>query len=145
MKVIFLDVDGVLNYADCWFRPENKNKGKFIWDDDCIKRVNRIVKETGAKIVLSSDWRLYDEYYDAVLNKMNIEGEIIDVTPSLMNLARGIEIQAWLDEHPEVTNFVILDDRDDMAHLMHKLVQTSFEIDGLTDKLAVQAIEMLNK
>jgi hypothetical protein len=44
---------------------------------------------------------------------------------------RGEEIQAWLTENPDVTQFVILDDDSDMAHLIDHLVQTDHKV-GLT-------------
>jgi len=146
VKVIFLDVDGVLNYSECWSRPESKGKGTLIWDKDCIAQLNRIVKETGAKIVLSSTWRLYQDHYNAVLYQMNIEGEIIDKTTDLRNFdnaQRGDEIDAWLSHHPEVEKFVILDDDADMKHLLPFLIQSNFNKKGLTKKLADKAIEML--
>lgn len=145
MKIIFLDIDGVLNYSKCWKREENKEKGTLIWDKDCISQLNRIVKETGAKIVISSTWRLYKDHYDAILNQMNIEGEIIDKTIALRNIdsERGDEIEDWLSKHPEVKKFVILDDDDDMKHLFPFLIQSDFMGKGLTKELADKAIEML--
>lgn len=146
MKIIFLDVDGVLNYSKCWTRKENQGKGTLIWDKDCISQLNRIVKETGAKIVVTSTWRLYKDHYDAVLNQMNIEGEIIDKTVDLRNFdnaERGDEIEAWLSKHPEVEKFVILDDESDMKHLLPFLIQSDFNKKGLTKELADRAIKML--
>lgn len=151
MKVIFLDVDGVLNYSACWSRKENKGKGTLIWDDECIAQLNRIIKETGAKIVVSSTWRSSPDHYDAVLNKMNIKGEFIGKTPRSVVVShwdgsqRGDEIQAWMDsqEIEPIEKFVILDDDDDMRHLVDRLVQTSFDKKGLTKELADKAIEML--
>lgn len=52
---------------------------------------------------------------------------------------RGHEIQEWLDDHPFVQRFVIVDDDGDMAHLMSKLVQTDFT-DGLTKEKAGEII-----
>lgn len=58
-KYLFLDVDGVLNSVS-WYRAEwNKDhvypQGDF--DPKCVEIVNRIVKETGCKVVVSSSWR----------------------------------------------------------------------------------------
>lgn len=49
MKVIFLDIDGVMKEED--YNAEFK--------DECFARLKRIVDETGAEIILSSSWRIY--------------------------------------------------------------------------------------
>ena len=64
VKVIFLDVDGVLNH--------NETDGKF--EDDCVKALKDIVHRTGAKIVLSSTWRYTIENTNAVLNTLRNAG-----------------------------------------------------------------------
>lgn len=146
MKIIFLDIDGVLNYSDVWDRPENKEKGTKVWDSDCVNELNRIIKETDANIVLSSTWRLYSDHEIIVYNDMGIEGKFVGKTPDLFNKPRGIEIQTWLDEnkHMNIENFVILDDYNDMEHLTNKLVLTDFLDKGLTKEKANEAIKMLN-
>src|SRR5260370_6892656 len=56
MKIIFLDVDGVLNHSgtEGW----KTTKDAFVLDDECLKQLSRILISTDAKIVLSSTWRL---------------------------------------------------------------------------------------
>lgn len=66
-----------------------------------------------------------------------------DFTPEITWGDRGKEIQAWLDLHPDVTDFVIIDDRNDMQPNMNHLVQTVLK-DGLTEELAAKAIKILN-
>ena len=152
MKIIFLDVDGVLNFSECWTRPENKGKCGKIWDNECVAQLNRIVKETGAKIVVSSSWRILKEHYNAVLNEMGIEGEILGKTPTRLpvtninGVRRGDEIQSWMDTQDiePIEKFVILDDDSDMCHLKEYLVQSDFMDKGLTKDLADKAIEMLS-
>ena len=65
--------------------------------------------------------------------------------------ARGGEIQDWLDAHPAVTQYVILD--DDTADIIgsyttkkhpNNFVHTPFK-HGLQDKHVAEAIEILNK
>jgi hypothetical protein len=78
---------------------------------------------------------------------------VIDITPVMRGVQRGIEIQAWLDANanvPEgsilmpkltVEEFVIVDDDSDMAHLTEsKLVQTDNDL-GLTLKNAREIIK----
>jgi hypothetical protein len=151
MKIIFLDIDGVLTgkeTTDLHFRriPYN-GKTFYQLDTENIARLNRITRATGAKIVVSSTWRkgrsmLELRYILSVHH--GVEAEIIDATPVLWKY-RGHEIQAWLDENAvreRVERFVILDDDSDMEHLMPFLVKTSTHI-GLTDKDVERAIALL--
>lgn len=140
MKVLFLDIDGVLNSED-WALAKYKagvtGALQKEFDTDAVKRLNTIVEKTGAKIVISSSWRIAHslEYIFNMMKKFGFVGEVIDRTPSVRGFkyARGFQIQEWLDEHPEVTHFAILDDDSDMEHLKPKLVQTSWS-KGLLDE-----------
>ena len=70
--------------------------------------------------------------------------EFIDITPSTIQRHRGTEIQMWLDAHPEVENYVILDDDTDMLdNQSDHFVQTSYE-EGLNEETANKAISILN-
>ncbi len=145
MKVIFLDIDGVLNNREVSIRK--KDEGCRVWDEKCIDRLNRITDETGAKIVISSTWRRSKDFYSIIKNEMGITGEIIGKTIDYLltpNPERGDEIEEWLSRHPEVTVFVILDDESDMAHLEFHHFQTETEF-GLTDGQAEAAIRRLNE
>ncbi len=58
MKIIFLDIDGVLNHM-YWLKKMKGVEGdKKFFDPDCVRRLNTITDKTGAKIVLSSSWRI---------------------------------------------------------------------------------------
>lgn len=137
MKVIFLDYDGVVNTL--WFNDVN-GEPRFDFPNDnrvnntqAIAWLNKLCRETGAKIVVSSTWRLYDNYKECLYNAgLNKDIEILGRTKNL-GTARGIEIQDWLDEHQElnIEKFVILDDDMDMAHLMDYAVFTDVYI-GIT-------------
>ena len=147
MKVIFLDIDGVVNSEDSWRR-----RGDSLYDDipdeEHIKHLNTIVKETGAEIVISSSWRsvftLLGLKY--IMHGQGSIGKIIGKTPKIEHdTVRGMEIQKWLDDtNEEIESFVILDDDCDMAHLSDKLVKTTWET-GLQEEHAMLAIEILNK
>lgn len=146
IKVIFLDVDGVLNSQEYWDRVGNAFRERFNQIDvDKIVLLNQIIEATQAKIVISSCWRLlhYEELLD-ILSKKGLVGEIIGMTPSL-SLVRGLEIQKWLDGNPNVTRFVILDDSDDMEHLDGHLIQPNFYSNGLKLKHVEAAIVHLNR
>lgn len=96
-----------------------------------VKNLKRIIKATGAKVVLSSDWRYdrddvrynsdYLELRDE-LKRHNIH--FYGFTPELPSGHRGEEINQWLKDHSEVSNFVILDDRLDIEPNKDHWVQT---------------------
>ena len=95
-KYLFLDVDGALNSVS-WYREEwNKNhaypQGDF--DPKCVELVNRIVEETGCKVVVSSSWRT-ESNLQSIFDKAGLKFKIHSITP--FGSHRGCEIQEWLD------------------------------------------------
>jgi HAD domain in Swiss Army Knife RNA repair proteins len=156
MKIIFLDFDGVLcNHESisagykARTAPEQDPYGPH---DDCVAALNRIVKETGAAIVVSSTWRKCKSPNATMrerLKRWGVQGDVIGTTPILHGeeyayKRRGSEIQLWLETvRTPITSVVILDDDADMAHLRHRLVRTTMA-HGLTMDHAEQAIAMLN-
>ena len=71
--------------------------------------------------------------------------EIFDITPYDYDKykQRGDEIRAWLEEHPEVTKFVILDDDSDMCEFTEtNLFKTTYKF-GLTEEIAEKAKQFL--
>jgi HAD domain in Swiss Army Knife RNA repair proteins len=149
MKVIFLDHDGVICLSNNWggrtkkwakYRSENPDSSKdkkdapvsFRFDDfdtKSVKVLNEILEETGAEIVVSSDWKLHatleelGEYYEL----HGISKKPISLTPNLkdctvhgnnfiwsprwdLEQTRTIEIKQYLHDHPEVTHWVSIDD-----------------------------------
>jgi len=162
MKVIFLDIDGVLNVYGQGHDQYGQTFHKHFEDN-----LRYIIDETQAKIVISSTWR-----YSGVANLKNmwidrdLPGEIIGITSDLnlyqesgenyKSIERGYEIQEWLDEHQaEVTHYVILDDDNDMLQSQRgNFVRTANNINhsdcvdvgyGLTKICAEKAIRILNK
>jgi len=140
MKIIFLDIDGVLNNYNSYVKET-----RIVWEKECVDRLNKITDKTGAKIVISSTWRFQEHHVHAYENDMGIKGEIIDKTPRSTNIlsCRGDEIWLWLQEHPEVEKFVILDDSSDMRDMFKYLIQTNPEF-GLTDSDVERVIERFN-
>lgn len=123
MRVLFLDIDGVLNstrtcVAHGGYPMELTHTEAFDWV--AIKLLQRLCDSSGIQVVLSSAWRLTHDYKDVA---KAFDLPIIDRTPSLLG-CRGDEIQHWLDNHVEVTNYAILDDDPDMLesqepHFIH--------------------------
>lgn len=151
-KIIFLDVDGILNEDTTPTRT--KSRVMFI-DEEKLLRLKRIVDATGAKIVLSSTWR-YDrndpehngDFMELQEAFRKVGLEFYSYTPvDAAGIRRGMEIKAWLGSHPEVKRYIILDDElFDYAErgLLPRLVKTSFCDGGLTEEHVQEAIEMLN-
>ncbi|WP_375414590.1 HAD domain-containing protein [uncultured Bradyrhizobium sp.] len=106
MKVIFLDIDGVLN---CGKTP-NPRKFPYIVDRRLLARLNRLLDRTGAKVVLSSTWRCDPV---GLLAAKHWSIPFIDVTPDRPRSARCKEMLSWLAIHPKVTRFAVLDDQCD--------------------------------
>lgn len=131
MKVIFLDIDGVLNsYAT---QPKDDVGKLFSIHPPLAARWAKLLRDTGAVGVLSSSWR-HDIHWKQVMFTNGVAG-LIDRTPELRDRIRGEEIDAWLAEHPQVTAYAILDDDSDMLpHQPHFL--TSIHSGGLTEEIA---------
>jgi hypothetical protein len=106
MKVIFLDIDGVLNCT----KTRNPRKLPYVVDPRLLRRFKRLLDRTGAKVVLSSTWR----YDPAGLFSARRAGiPFIGTTPDLPKRPRRDEILAWLADHPRVKRYAIIDDEDD--------------------------------
>lgn len=160
INIIFLDIDGVLNTHNHLVKQveeagKNYYEAQFNFCPVSLENLKQIVEETNSKIVISSTWRSsrdmpYDNphhrFWKAIqrnLNTVNLDREIIDITPYINTLdrIRGQEIQLWLSQHL-VDNFVIIDDDSDMGDLKNHLAQCT-TLDGLTDKVKDKAIEIL--
>jgi hypothetical protein len=107
MKIIFLDIDGVLNCENAFKNGECKYIGDasfhYMQFGKTQKRwINKLINETNAKIVISSTWRKSGLVFVKkvwALEKMN--GDIIDTTPSLY-LQDG-SMRCWNDEIKQPT------------------------------------------
>lgn len=159
MKIIFLDIDGVLNSQElAW---ENKKKGlsgyggwftegdvctheNVLWGKDQFKNLRKIVEETGAKIVMSSTWRIHFSIgkFKEMFKLYGWENPpIIDATPSMAGV-RGNEIAEWM-KGKEIASYVILDDGTDFHdEQMPFFVNTDFMV-GLSEGDAEKAITVL--
>lgn len=136
MKIVFLDIDGVLN---CASTQEQFNDVVGI-EPRKVALVARIIQRTGARVVLSSSWRIDQDWRTALhLAGMDISN-IIDTTGRNLH-DRSAEITEWIARHSDVDTYVILD--DELIHPTDNLLQTIHE-DGLTEDIAERAIQKLN-
>ena len=163
-KIIFLDIDGVLNTQDWPSRMTNDTpKDEFGWafDPVAVENLAHIVKETGASIVISSSWKFLGmTKLKEMWNIRNLPGGLLDITPNtvsdemLLNanlddmklgVCRGNEIKEWLSKHKvEVSNYVIIDDFDDLLpeQMGHAVITNT--LIGISENDANNAITILN-
>ena len=134
MKVIFLDIDGVLN---CKKTP-NPRKLPYIVDPKLLKCFESVLERTGAKVVLSSTWR-YDPA--GLFSAKHWGVPFIDVTPDMPAQPRRNEVLAWLQEHPGVDRYAVIDDEDDELDDL-PLFQPSAKT-GLTTEIATGVADYL--
>lgn len=129
MKILFLDHYGVMCLgATKIVRTEHSlptnaefagtDKTYFSYfDPDAVNILNKILVQTGAEIVISSDWKLkisiegMCEFYQ----KQGIKKMPIDYTAWLPGKTtyheqRATEITTWLEQHPETTQWAAIDD-----------------------------------
>jgi hypothetical protein len=113
MRIIFLDIDGVLNcetaykngyckYVE-WTWPDGAKDHHQSFAPWCKEYLNELIELTGAKIVISSTWRSSGiEFMRKVWELEGMSGEIIGVTPNFrsykIDIPRGVEIDHYLKE-----------------------------------------------
>ena len=161
MKVIFLDNDGVICLSNNWgerakkwanFKRDNPDveftdrpvQCRFDdFDSKAVKVSNEILEQTGAEIVVSSDWRLHanleelGEYYESqgiIKRPIAVTDIFKDIFPKEWNafryraeleLERSMEIGHWLENHPEVTQWVAVDDLNMSPEFLSKYFSNS--------------------
>lgn len=167
-KIIFLDLDGVLNtehnqnmlmyQGKAW-----KDKHGAFFDPEVVAELKRIVEETRADIVIESSWKYLGlEAMQQMWSDRNMPGNVIDVTPSYASdnwllhadlddvdsertQWKGVEIASWIADnlHGEV-RYVIIDDEYVIldSQLPHFILTNPY--DGITPGLADRAIKILN-
>ena len=138
------------NISEHAFMDERKRNVLVRFDDfdkKAIKVLNEIIEETGCDIVVSSDWRLHANleelgyYYmkQGIIKKPIAFTDIFqDIFPKEWNafrfradleLERSMEIGHWLENHPEVTHWVAVDDLNMSSEFLSKYFS-----DGESDK-----------
>lgn len=148
MRVIFLDIDGVLN-SERYFKQRDPEGLSVVdsassIDPAAVALLNDLLAATDGKIVVSSTWRLgrsVPELEELLVSRGLRAGHVVGKTADLYGQPRGSEIRLWVDTH-EVKRFVILDDDSDMEPLMDRLVKTHF-LDGLQAAHVQKCIDLL--
>jgi hypothetical protein len=106
MKVIFLDIDGVLNCS----KTRNPRQFPYVVDPRLLARLQKLLDRTGAKVVLTSTWRL-DPVGRYAARHYGVP--FIGTCPDKPRSPRCKEILDWLSDHPRVTRYAVIDDEDD--------------------------------
>ena len=171
MKILILDNDGVICLSNNWggravkwanFKRDNPDTDATFdnkpiqcrfddFDSKAVKVLNEILEETGAEIVVSSDWRLHanleelGDYYESqgIVKRPSVTDQFKDVFPKEWNafrfraeleLERSMEIGYWLENHPEVTHWVAVDDLNMSPEFLSKYFSNSEDKNpGLTN------------
>ena len=151
MKVIFLDIDGVLVTRQSLIGGTKIKKGlvedctimsSLVFDFKCVDILRNVIGMTGAKIVISSSWRMCPDRVKKAMTDVGIE--FIGYTPRLPLGRRGEEIKSWLIDNRQVDGFVILDDDiADMCSMVNHVVRTSMK-DGLAEEHIPKILEIIN-
>ena len=145
MRVLFLDVDGVLNRAS--FQPDDATGLRSWIEPEPAGRLDAVLARTGAHVVMSSSWRL-DHSLDelrAELAAAGIAATVIGATPALDDQPRWREIEAWMVAHQLAREaIVILDDARDMGALGERFVRTDPSA-GLDDITAAAVIALFEQ
>lgn len=162
-KIIFLDVDGVLNHATFYRNRKIDQKQQEQTyplceiDPVCVGYLSSLVEQTGAKVVISSYWRNGRTIQEMqnILNYHGFTGEIIDFTPVLRNdeCLRGNEILKWVKDNKELIgseyhnyyNYVILDDDSDMLYWQKDNFILVDSFIGITPQTVFKAKQILNR
>lgn len=162
MKVLFLDIDGVLNCMYPTPSPDHEwvdlEEWRYGLNPMLVARLRYVIGNTNCKIVVSSSWRHHKWYapYQPDRNWRDVLAEQLHrpwdevcagETPADPSGQRGIEIKQWLDEHVGVDAWCVVDDEIvdiepyiDSSHI----VKTDMSL-GLTKEDATRIIEALNK
>lgn len=154
MKILFLDIDGVLNSGE-YIQSLRYKKRSELGFPDCdldpvaIQHLNRLCRVTGAKIVISSTWREFDDCIPA-LKRNGLKAPIVGKTPNLQRInrscSRGEEIDSWEGwKLHKLDNYLILDDDSDMLPKQKdNFIQTNPR-QGLTEEITNIAIKKLGQ
>lgn len=170
MKVIFLDIDGVLNSRHRLLKQKKKDPSfkvnAFTVEDHKLKLLKHIVESTDSCVILSSSWRFGKTgYLESLLSSYNIvvvgstcDGVSLDYRDKRCKTwyldeegngythDKGAEILKYINNHKKITNYVVLDDEEKYIEEWipkEHFVKTAFHW-GLTENKALQVISKLN-
>ena len=146
-KIIFLDVDGVLNSINKLIKVYNETHRphsgyKYPFDEKCLENLKAMVEETDAYIVITSTWRKDLRGKKRLLEELKdygLDERVIGYTPIMGR--REEEIKFFISKYPEEIEYVVID--DDML-FMDNFVKVETK-EGLTEKERDLVIKKFSK
>ena len=147
--LILLDIDGVMVTAKSWKKPEILDDGFFAFPIVATNALQKIISETSADILLTTSHKskYTIQEWKSIFKLRGIDVKNVYRLPENISfLSRKDEIMKWVNTNLDSPDFIIIDDDKSLNSLpsfvKNKLIQTSALI-GLTDNLAIEAIELL--
>ena len=157
MKIIFLDIDGVLvtrnsiKYQYLNFPDEDEIR----FSKKAVKNLNKLIRLTKARIVISSTWRLFHSFekLQNIFEEQKIKGKIISTTSVEKatieeDIPRGQKITDWLEQNSKVEQYVIIDDdvqADCIQFHPYNCVETSYKRGFAPEERFNEALAILNE
>ena len=140
MKVIFLDIDGVLISMEDIARTRDPQ----LITPEKVALLNKVCEKTGARVVASTTWRRDERFRDLLKEAGFTRSFCDDWRTDLDNNPRGIQIRNWLARNDDVESFCIIDDDRDFLKSQKKfLVATDFDT-GMNETHVQKMIAILN-
>lgn len=145
MKLIFLDLDGVMCTSSCYGKGKNNKWDSYMFDHKAVAVLNFILQETNADIIISSDWRheyTLQEMREIFAHNFVFKGPI-GFTPNSeeyksnqLELGRANEIKTWIKLHAWKSDikWVAIDDLDMSLYLGDNFVRCPNEHEGIKRK-----------
>ena len=165
VKILFLDIDGVLNCMNVVDKKPSNDERVYGFNPDLVKNLKKVVDATGCRIVVSSSWRYHLDYapfqpkmeWRKVLAEMmgyDASTLFIGNTPRGNSGKRGEEILAWILENKDAygvyqsvpIRICVVDDEigDIICNIDSRNVVKTDMRKGLTEEDADRIIEILN-
>ena len=145
MKIIFLDIDGVLNSENYYEKVDRTKKDWNKFNPLAVEMIRRLIEEFDASIVISSTWRygLVKELKNELIKSGLVKYLHKDwKTPEIYPSHRGEEINLWLDNHSEVIDYVIIDDDENILEEQKNwFIRTDINV-GMTEEHYYKAREI---
>ena len=161
-RILFLDIDGVLN-SNFWNnRHQVEISDGTLIDEEKIKLLAYLVRETNSEIILHSGWRFgFDSELKPLCKEANKLVELLEkedlhikgITPNLtteeirqakkFSLVKADEILLWINLHNDVAEWVVLDDLDLHNTQIEQHQVKPDQTVGLTLENVKQAVKIL--
>lgn len=141
MKIIFLDIDGVLNNDNHIYHYGNN----YI-DNNLLNLFVAVLKSTKSEVVLSCGWKINDFKLKTLTDKLSrFEINILDIINSNKDgwINAQEEIKKWLKNHPQVSKYCIISSDFDVGQGLKNFFRTDSEL-GLTEDSSIDVIDYMN-